>query len=389
MGARVGAAALLWVVALVPSLSAQVASGHRDRVARVEVGLRVQGEQERRHTMAERMEHYLVPGVSVAVMDEHQIVWAKGYGLKDAETGERVTPETLFQAASISKPIAALAVHRLVEEGILDLDTDVNDYLRSWTLPENDFTRERPVTLRGILSHTAGLTQHGFPGYPSGTELPTVPDVLDGSGLANTGSVRVDVLPGTMWRYSGGGYTILQQLLVDVTGQPFPELLHELVLDPLRLSQSTYEQPLPSRLWEETAHAHDSKGEPVEGWWHVYPEMAAAGLWTTPFELLRIAGEVQRSWAGEVETFLRQATARQMLQPVMNDYGLGFSTGEGPSARFGHGGSNHGFKALLTAFVREGRGVAIMTNGEGGSQLAQEILRAVSDEYGWEEGTRP
>ena len=187
---RIGAAALLWVVALTPSLSAQVASGHRSRVARVEVGLRVQG-QEQRYDIAERMEHHRVPGVSVAVMDEHQIVWAKGYGLKDAETGGPVTPETLFQAASISKPVAALAVHRLVEDGVLDLDADVNDYLRSWTLPENDFTRERPVTLRGILWHRAGITQHGFPGYPSGTELPTVPDILDGSGSANTGAVRI------------------------------------------------------------------------------------------------------------------------------------------------------------------------------------------------------
>ena len=381
--ATMSAAALLWVVAFLPPLAAQVMAGHRSRVPRVEAGLIVEGEPERRYTIAQRMEHYRVPGVGIAVMDEGQIVWAKGYGVRDVDTGEPVAAETLFQAASISKPVAALAVHRLVERGVLDLDTEVNEYLTTWKLPGSDFTAERPVTLRGILSHTAGLTQHGFPGYASNAELPTVPQILDGEG--NTGAVRVDMLPGETWRYSGGGYTILQQVLVDVTGTPFPQLLRELVLDPMRVRLSTYEQPLPSRLWENAAHAHDRQGQPIDGWWHVYPELAAAGLWTTPFELLRIVSEVQRSWKGEVGTFLQRETAREMLRPLMNGYGLGFGTGEGPNARFGHGGSNNGFKALLTAYIEDGKGLAVMTNGDQGSALANEILRAVAAEYGWKE----
>jgi CubicO group peptidase (beta-lactamase class C family) len=216
-----------------------------------------------------RMEQLHVPGVSVAMIDNYQIAWAKAYGLANAETGTLVTVDTLFQAGSVSKPVAALASLKLVEQGALDLDRNVNDQLKSWKVPDNKFTKEHPVDLRGLLSHTAGLTVHGFPGYAMGTPIPTVPQILDGVKPANTQPVRVNKVPGDGFRYAGGGTTVAQLLLVDVTGRPFPDLLRDTVLEPLNMTSSTYEQPLPERLWSRAATGHKADGKPVAGRWHL------------------------------------------------------------------------------------------------------------------------
>jgi CubicO group peptidase (beta-lactamase class C family) len=294
-----------------------------------------------------------------------------------------VTPRTLFQAASISKPVAALAALRLVEQGLLSLDEDVNARFVSWKVPENEFTKTEKVTLRRLLSHTAGLTVHGFGGYPAGASVPTVVQALDGQKPANSAAVRVDVVPGTIWRYSGGGYTIMQQLLVDVTGKPFPVLLNELVLGPLGMTDSTYEQPLPAGRRGEAASGHRSDGELLPGRYHTYPEMAAAGLWTTPTDLARFVMEIQKALAGRSKV-LTAETARAMTTEVKGSYGLGFSLqGRGASATFGHGGSNEGFKCQMTAFLEGGRGAVVMTNGDRGGWIGAEILRSIAREYGW------
>lgn len=199
---------------------------------------------------------------------------------------------TLFQAGSISKPVAALAALRLVEQGKLSLDEDVNAKLVSWKVPGNEFTKEQKVTLRRLLTHSAGLTVHGFPGYAAGAQVPTLVQVLNGEKPANTPAIRVDTVPGRLWRYSGGGYTIMQQLLIDVTQKSFPELMRQLVLEPAGMKHSTYEQPLPPARAGEAATAHDANGQPVKGQFHTYPEMAAAGLWTTPTDLALLAIEL-------------------------------------------------------------------------------------------------
>lgn len=361
---------------------------HAARIAAIEAELpapvQIEGRPPRIASLEERMSLLHVPGVSVGVLEGGEVIWAKAWGTRDVGTGDPATPSTLFQAASISKPVAGMAVLRLVEEGRLDLDRDVNDYLTTWKVPAHPWSGSRPVTLRGILTHTAGLTQHGFPGYERDAPLPTVPQILDGKEPANTGPVRVDTLPGSLWRYSGGGYTVLQQLVEDVTGRAFEEVVRELVLEPAQMRHSTYEQPLPRQRWAEAAHAHDEQGARYPGDWHVYPEKAAAGLWTTPTDLLRLAREVQRARTGASARILSRDATLEMLTPGMNGWGLGFGSAEGPNARFGHGGSNAGFRALLTAWVDQGRGIAVMTNGDRGATIAQEILYAVAREYGWE-----
>ena len=357
------------------------------RIARVESGLLppivVAGRPAPLMTLAARMAGLKVPGVSIAVINDGAIEWAKGYGVVEAGTTNPVTSRTLFQAASISKPVAALAALRLVEQGKLALDEDVNAKLASWKVPENEFTKTEKVTLRRLLSHTAGLTVHGFGGYPAGTPVPTLAQVLDGAKPANSAAVRVDVVPGTIMRYSGGGFTVAQQLMIDVSGRAFPELLAELVLKPVGMNDSTCEQPLPDARRGNAAGGHRSDGQLIPGRFHTYPEMAAAGLWTTPTDLAKFLLEIRKALQGG-SAVLSAATAREMTTAEKPGYGLGLSLqGFGPAWNFGHGGSNEGFKCQMTVFPESGRGAVVMTSGDGGGFLASEILRAISREYGW------
>ena len=347
--------------------------------------LQVEGEEVDGFSIQERMEYYHIPGVSIAFLNEGKIAWAKGYGFTCADSSRLVDENTLFQAASISKPLAAFAALALVEEGKIGLDDDVNLYLKGWQVEENKFTMEEKVTLRRILSHSAGLTVHGFGGYASDDEVPGMIQILNGEEPANSGRIYPDTTPGVQYSYSGGGYTIMQKMLTDVSGKAFPELMEESVLSKIGMDQSTYQQPLPDALGVDAACGHNAGGEMIEGRWHTYPEMAAAGLWTTPTDLLKYAMEVQKSYDGESNLILSQEMILEMLTPQMNNHGLGPGVGgSGELITFGHGGSNAGFRCNLYAFTKMDQGVAIMTNGDRGGQLMTEILRSFSAAYGWE-----
>jgi CubicO group peptidase (beta-lactamase class C family) len=358
------------------------------RISRIEAGLltavSIKGRPAPAMTIADRMSFYKVPGVSVSYFDHGQILWTRTYGLANIAAKKPITSETLFQAASISKPVTALAMLRLVQDGKLSLDEDVNAKLRTWKVPENEFTKENKVTLRRIASHSAGLTVHGFPGYASDEHVPSIIQILNGEPPANTPAVRVDTVPGTLWRYSGGGYVIMQLLLTEVTNKPFPKIMHDLVLEPAGMAHSTYEQPLPQTLAAGAATPYRDSGEPVNGGWHTYPEMAPAGLWTTPSDLARFAIEVQKEHAGKSSTILSQEMMRQMLSVQKDDFGLGFGlVHSGEALRFSHGGANEGFRCSLDAYARTGQGLVIMTNSDVGDRLIDEYRRAVAKEYGW------
>jgi CubicO group peptidase (beta-lactamase class C family) len=384
--------AVLAVLAVGFALPARPAAGQEvgepdvataERIARIEssliVPLQIEGRPVAEHTIGERMAHWGVPGVSVAVIDGGEVAWARAWGVKDVATGDLVTTTTLFQAASISKPVAVMGMLRLVEAGRLELDAPVGRYLSSWAVPDNGF--DEPVTLRQLASHTAGTNVHGFPGYARSAARPTTAGVLRGDG--NTDAVFVELEPGSQWRYSGGGTTILQLVMEDVTGQTFEDYMAGAVLEPAGMRHSTFAQPLPEDRWDDAAAGHRSDGARVAEGWHVYPEKAAAGLWTTPADLARLAVEVQRSLRGESSAVLSRAMTGVMLEPVENEYGLGFAT-QPETGRFGHGGANAGFRATLAAF-RDGRGLAIMTNSDEGGAVAQELMMAIAREYGWSE----
>lgn len=385
MQARIWRILFVFLV-LVTALYGQ--SDLESRIQRVENGLLpavlVKGDPT--WTMQERMQHYKVPGVSIAVIDNFKIAWSKAYGLRDAETKEPVTLETLFQAGSISKPVAAMVALKKVEKGRLALDENINNKLTSWKLPDNEFTANKKVTLVNLLSHTAGLTVHGFPGYAVGEKLPTLPQVLDGVEPANTAAVRVDMDPGTKFRYSGGGTTIMQLAVMDIEKKPFPQIAKETVLAPLEMTNSTYEQPLPPDWHKRAAAGYRSDGSEVEGKRHIYPEMAAAGLWTTPIDLAKFAIEIQLSLQGKSNKVLSQDMTEKMLTPFIEDFvALGFFIDKkGKAIYFQHGGADEGFRAQLMAHKTKGYGAVVMVNSDNG-QIMNEILRSIAKEYQWED----
>ena len=343
-------------------------------------------------TLAQVMEKVAVPGVSVAVIKDFQIHWAKGYGTADVTSGAPVTVDTLFQAASISKPVAAMAVLRLVQDGKLSLDADVNSLLKSWKLPAGEHTRDRPVTLRALLSHTSGLGDgFGFPGYRPGDPLPSVVQILNGEKPSNTGKVLMERPPFTAMKYSGGGVTLVQLVVTDTTGRQFPELMKSLVLDPIGMSNSAFDQPLLPDRERLAARAHSSSGTARDVKWHVYPELQAAGLWTTPGDLARLAIELQKALLGKSSRVLNETTARQMVTPVgVGDFAVGFSIRKiGEGWYFSHGGGNWGFRCELIAHRLKGYGVAVMTNADSGGAVLNEIRDRVAAAYGWDTLDKP
>jgi CubicO group peptidase (beta-lactamase class C family) len=308
--------------------------------------------------IAERMERLRVARVSVAVLDEGRLVWARAHG------GAGV--ETLFQAGDLSQPVAAVVALRLVAAGKLALDEDVAGKLRGWRPPDG-----QALTLRQLLAHTGGLSVHGFPGYPAGAPLPTLPQILDGLPPATSGAVRV-THPQGEYRRSAGGYAIAQLLVEEVAGKPFAEVARAELFEPLGMTSSTFAQPLPAALAARAAAAG-----------LVYPELAAAGLWTTPSELARLLAEIGRARAGQSRLLPRElATAATSAGP--GNVGLGFFVdGAGPTLRIRHAGASRGYRASFVYYLESGKGAVVMASGDGGDLLAAEIFRAVAVEYAW------
>ena len=359
------------------------------RIRAVERGLLppvlIQGEKVPGMNLQARMQRWKVPGVSIAVVDGGAVTWARAYGVVEAGKTDSVTVETLFQAGSVSKPVAAMTALRLVESGRLKLDEDVNRWLVSWKIPSSDASKDTVITLRMLLTHSAGLTVHGFPGYTPGDSIPSLVQVLDGAPPANTPAVRVDTRPGKTFRYSGGGFCVVQQLLVDVTGDPYPEIVAAAVLRPLGMAHSSFEQTDASAAGRGRAAGHSRDASVIAGMWHRYPELAAAGLWSTPSDLAQLLLDVQAAWRGSSHRVLSAAMTQTMLTPqITPTQGLGWRLeGKGPSARFEHGGETDGFACFVVGYLERGQGAAVMTNGDRGSALVQEILRAIAKEYGW------
>jgi CubicO group peptidase (beta-lactamase class C family) len=361
------------------------------RIARIENGLlppvAINGKAVKPMSLADRMNFYHVPGMSVAFIDHGRITWTRTYGYADLATHSAVTTDTIFQAASISKPLTAVAAMGLVERGSLRLDVDVNTELKTWKIPQSAYTQSQTVTLRRLLSHTAGITVSGFRGYCLGDELPTLEQILNGAPPANTPSIHVDTIPGTLWRYSGGGYVITRQLMEDVTGEPFADYMKRAILNPLGMTHSTFVQPLPTGMRASAATAYDANGQPFAGGkFFVYPELAPDGLWSTPSDIARFAIEVQNEYSGKSTKLLKQSTVHEMLERERDDWGIGFQIEPpGHTNYFRHTGSQHGFKSTMVAFDQAGsQGIVVMINGDEGA-LRGEYIRAVAKEYSWPE----
>lgn len=344
-------------------------------------------------TLTDRTADLCTPGVSIAVIDNFDVAWAKGFGFRKTGARGEVRPDTPFQSGSISKPVFALAVMRLCQDQRLDLDADIRAYLKSWQLPGGGDDGWTPkISLRQLLSHSAGATVHGFPGYATGGRWPSIPQILDGIPPANTAPVFIDLIPGLQFRYSGGGTTIAQLAVTDSTGRSFPDLMRELVLAPLGMEDSSYEQPLSSDMADRAAVGHPFNGTPISGGWHIYPEMAAAGLWTTAADLARLGVALMRNLRGESTGLgISPDNLAAMLQPQLPgqttgaEYvGIGwFCAEEGERFHLGHTGYNHGFYADFCLYPATGQGAAVMLNSNQGWQLAKELFGSIGREYGW------
>jgi CubicO group peptidase (beta-lactamase class C family) len=335
-------------------------------------------------SIKERMKTYGVPGVSIAVIDNFAIAWAKGYGVKDALTNEPVTANTMFQAASISKSLNATAIMKKVQDGVLSLDADVNEYLHSWRIPDNEFTATNKVTLANLLSHTGGITVNPAAGYPKGAAIPTIQQILRGEFPANNAPITVDMEPGRNYSYSGGGTIISQLVLMDLENRPYPRIMEELILAPLEMSNSTFEQPLPSALTDNAAAGHID-GQRIDGKFFVYPQLAAAGLWSTPSDLAKFAIEHQLAALGRSNKILTQQMEERMMTPyISDDYGLGLSIHGEKGTYFEHAGGHKGYSSILFAHKTKGYGAVVMINSSA-FDLIWEILRAIAREYKWED----
>ncbi|MEO1201892.1 MAG: serine hydrolase domain-containing protein [Pseudomonadota bacterium] len=334
-----------------------------------------------RHTIEARLAHYGVPGAAVAIFEDGEIVWQRGYGTRLAGADEPVNADTVFSVGSISKMVNAALVLRLVAEGRLDLDTDVNEYLESWQVPESLYSRDEAVTLRRILAHTAGFNVHGFADYQPGEPLPTTVQILEGSGPAKNDPVRLTFEPGDHLDYSGGGITVSQLVVEDVTGMRYADAARKYVFEPLGMSRSTFENPLPADHGN-IARAHDDRGRPtaLPRGFEAMPEQAASGLWTSANDLARFVLALL-----DDEAFLPQSLREDMLTREANSWhGLGPRiNGAGETLVFHHGGANDSYRARMEGQVATSSGIVVLTNGTEGHWVHSEIRKSAEDAFGW------
>ncbi len=334
--------------------------------------------------IGELLEYYHVPGASIAVINDFELDYVEVHGVKSEETLEPVTDQTLFQAASISKGVSATGIVSLAQDGVVSLDTEINDYLVSWKLAHNSLQDTEKVTLRRLLSHTAGTTVSGFRGYRYTEPVPNLIQVLNGFPPANSDPVVVDLVPGSQFRYSGGGYLVAQQAVEDVTGLPFEEFIRQRVLQPVGMGNSTYEAPIPENLLDLTASGYYADGTAVPGGHHIYPEIAAASLWTTPADVARFLVELQLSLRGESSRVLSAASVQELLTEVREDYGLGFFLWRiHGQPYFGHYGANDGFRGRMVAHRTAGYGLVVLTNSDNGHEFADAVFELVGKREGW------
>ena len=335
------------------------------------------------YSIRERMSHYKVPGLSVAVINDGRIEWVAGYGSTESTGGAPVNESTLFQAASVSKAFVAVAAMRMRDAGLVDLDKNIDEYLKEYVLAPGKQTADNPVTLRNLLSHSSGITPGGYAGYVRGEALPTDIQILRGEPPANSRGIAVDAIPGTAVAYSGGGYTLVEVALQDLTDTPFERLMEQWIVRPLGLRRTTFEQPLPDPLQVNVAAGYAANGERISGGWRVHPEQAAAGMWTTAADLAAFVAEIGKAYGGQSE-LLSKPTASELLTEQLDGEAIGLVIrGEGSDFSFSHAGGNVGYRAYMILYPMSGDGAVYLTNSDNGQALGDEILRAASTVYAW------
>lgn len=333
------------------------------------------------------LEKHNVAGISIAVLRDFHLAYAQCEGFISSESQQPLWPDSLFQAASISKVLTAVLSLILVEKGKLHLDKPVNNYLTSWQLPETDWTRENPVTIRHILSHFSGINVPTYQGFSNNAPIPSLKNVLNGTVPSNAPAVIAEKPADQAFAYSTGSFAVLQTLLQDVTGECFETLVQRELLQPLNLHRTVFAQPLPTDLQKNAACGHRSGGELVPGNWFVYPTQAGSGVWTTPTDLAKFALHLQRILADNSAGLLQPQMLREMITPYREPFfGLGFAlyNDKGPGLSFGHTGNTEGFRSMFIAHETSGCGAFILANSDNADPVIKEVINQIATTEGWE-----
>ncbi|WP_100643565.1 serine hydrolase domain-containing protein [Alteromonas facilis] len=363
----------------------------------IENGLRApvafENESIETYSVYERLAHYKVPAISFALIEKGEIAWAQAYGTTSATSEEKVTVDTAFQAASIAKPVTAFGVMRMKDESIININKDINQYLTSLTLPETEFTIDAKISFKNLLDHTSGLTGGGYQGYVNNSPIPSDVQTFLGQGPATNPATEIEAIPNTQVLYSGAGYTLAEIALSDVFDRPFESIMDEWVLSTLQMKNSSFAMEHPNKPGVQTAMGHDSKGSQIEGGWRRHPEQAAAGLWSTPSDLAKLALEMTNAFNGNSK-LLSKASAHEMLTKVLPEQDLAAQFGGHPAMTFvingeneeflfKHAGGTFGYRCFLIMYPNTGKGAVFMTNSDAGFSVGLEMLRAASDVHHW------
>jgi CubicO group peptidase (beta-lactamase class C family) len=387
-----------WILLLLSQVNCIIAQSTNysveveDKIKKVENGLMswVQTQDTLKWSLKERIAFYNIQGLSIAVVNDYKIEWAKGYGFADTLERRPVNVQTLFQAASISKSLNGIGVLKLVQEKKIDLNTDINEYLKFWKFPYDSLSKNKKITAANLLSHTAGLNVHGFPGYSKDNSLPSITDILDGRKPSNTEAVRSQFEPGLKFQYSGGGILISQLIVMNITNQSYDEYMLENVLKPLGMTNSFFTQPPTEENKQLLASAYRFDGQNVNGNYHIYPEQAAAGLWTNPTDLCKYIIETQLSYADKSNKVISSKMTKLRLTPYIDNssaFGV-FIERRGTEKYFQHSGGNEGFSCKYYGSFDDGKGVVIMTNSDN-YVILDEIVNSVACVYKWKDFYNP
>lgn len=342
--------------------------------------------------IGERMAYFKVKGLSMAVIQNYKVIWAKGYGWANEKEKRPVTNSTLFKPGSISKSLNAVGVLKLAQNNKLDIYTDINEYLKSWKFPYDSLSKKKDITTANLLSHTAGLSVYGgFPGYDINSKIPTIPQILDGKEPANTPPVRSLFEPGVQFQYSGGGTIISQLIITDLTNQSYEKFMYDSVLKPMGMKNSFYSAAPPAKdILTKIATGYTIEGDEVKATFHVYPEQAPLGLWTTPTEICNYIIEIQLANSGKSSKVLNRQMASLQLTPYI-DYSatMGAFIGDRNGEKyFFHDAGNEGYRGLYYGSVEGGNGVVIFVNSDEGN-IILELLNSVASVYNWKGFDKP
>lgn len=335
-------------------------------------------------TLAERMEECHTTAISIALIENYKIIDTFTHGVKGRARKEKVKTDTLFQAGSISKPVFAAAVMRLMERRVLNIDTDISEYLVDYMLQTYD-NKKHKITLRQILSHNAGLNVHGFAGYQQKQKIPTVEQILNGTIPSNNLKLKLTKDPETGFQYSGGGYVLAQKIVTDVCKLDFCNMMNDLILSPFLMVNSTYSQPLPKDKTDKIAFGYNIHNLQLPGGFNTMPELSAAGLWTTPSDLAYFGIEIMKALKSE-SILLEKNTAKLMTTKAYENspYGLGFEVKQSKKrSTFGHGGSNFGYRSNMVFCPEDGSGIVVMQNSDIGMRIPDEVTNAFKEISNW------